>query len=194
MPGAKCLFLDRDGVIIYDVHLLQKEKDIQLMQGVAELIKAAIANSYKIIMVTNQTVVSRGLLSFDEAIALNKLVAEKVSSLVKGWDFDAIYLCPHHPNATIEEYRIDCECRKPKPGMLLKAAKEHCVDLTKSYFLGDRLSDVIAGNLANCKSILLKGDKTDSDLIESTLSVNVEMEEPDYSISSLSEAVRIIKK
>lgn len=194
MPSNKCLFLDRDGVIIEDVHLLQKEEDIKFIDGIGSLIKLARSLNYKIVMITNQTVVARNLLTFIEATRLNQKVIEKLKAEESECDFDAVYICPHHPSATNPEFRTDCDCRKPRPGMLLAAAKELDIDLSKSFFVGDRISDIVAGNLAKCKTILLEGKNSNKPIIQSNMEIKSGEDHPDFKFKNLHKIKEILKQ
>ena len=151
----KAVFLDRDGVIIKDVNLLTDSVDIQILNGVTDALKKLKKSGFKLIVVSNQTVVARGLATEEDVKKINSEIERRIVAL-GGPIFDGIYFCPHHPNATLSEYREKCECRKPRTGMLTQAAKEHNIDLTKSFMVGDRITDIIAGKNAGCKTILLK--------------------------------------
>ncbi len=189
----KCIFLDRDGVMIEDVHLLCRRDDISILSSLEKFLSWAKSEGYKIVVVTNQTVVSRGLLSYKEMNELNQFILDSVESLAGKKLFDGLYICPHHPEATLKDYRIDCECRKPKPGMLLKAAKELNLDLSKSFFIGDRLSDVIAGNLAGVRTILLEGKFSESTLIKSSLKIEEKDKLPWKRASSFVEIIKTLE-
>jgi len=149
MPS--CVFLDRDGVLIEDVHLLTDSRQIRLLPGVAQALDRLRRGNYLLVVVTNQTVVARGLASLEQVYQINAEIDRRL--LAAGAEVDAWYVCPHHPRATLAEHRIDCECRKPRPGMIRRAAAEHGIDLARSYMVGDRLSDVAAGAAAGCRTI-----------------------------------------
>ena len=94
-------------------------------------------------MISNQTVVSKGLLTYDEMLFLNNKIIQKIDKLLNKKVFDAIYLCPYHPNAQVKKYRRDSKYRKPKPGMLIKAKEKFNISFHKSFMIGDRVSDII---------------------------------------------------
>jgi D-glycero-D-manno-heptose 1,7-bisphosphate phosphatase len=147
------VFLDRDGVIVREGDGLG-ERALEILPGVAAAIGAVRAAGYLVIVVTNQPVVARGTMTEDE---VRETHARLGATLAEGGGaIDAFYFCPHHPSATLEAYRVACGCRKPRPGMLLTAAREWAIDLAASVMIGDRLSDVAAGQRAGCRTILVE--------------------------------------
>ena len=104
---------------------------------------------------------------------------------------DRIYYCPHHPNGDLQEYRKICECRKPKPGMLIRASEEYGIDLNRSYMIGDRISDIIAGHLAGCKTIQFLSGRHNDRQIESDLVLEKNIE-PDFTITDIYQIRNII--
>ena len=161
----KVIFLDRDGTINKYVGFLTDINDFELLKDSASAIKKINDSDYLCIVVTNQPVIARGEVTFDEL----KEIHNKMETLLgkEGAYLDAIYYCPHHPDSgfegEIKELKIECDCRKPKPGMLLKAAKDFNIDLTSSYMIGDSDNDVAAGRNAGCKCIKID---TDGSLLE----------------------------
>ncbi|MGN0531504.1 MAG: HAD-IIIA family hydrolase [Eubacterium sp.] len=151
----KAIFLDRDGTINKYVGFLRHPDDFVLVSNVEKAIKKINESEYLAIVITNQPVIARGEVSYDE---LNE-IHNKMETLLgnNGAYVDAIYYCPHHPDkgfdGEIPELKVDCECRKPKPGLLLKAARDFNIDLSKSYMIGDSETDVQAGKSAGCKAI-----------------------------------------
>ena len=152
------IFLDRDGVLVEDVDLLVDKTKIRILAGVATGLQSLKQTGYKLIVVSNQPVVARGLLDEPGVLALQEEV-NRCLTAAGGPNLDAFYFCPHHPNATLPAYRLDCDCRKPKPGLLLRAAREHGLDLSRSFMIGDRITDIIAGSRAGCRTILVKTGK-----------------------------------
>ena len=149
------VFLDRDGVLIEDVDLLTKTEQFRILPNVAEALTRLKRARFRLIVVSNQSVVARGLASEQQVQALNghlaQLLAEAGGPALDGW-----YFCPHHPKATQASYRMDCDCRKPGIGLMLSASREHGVDLSRSFMVGDRPSDVVAGRNAGCRTILVQ--------------------------------------
>lgn len=160
----KAVFLDRDGTINKYVGFLRNINDFELIDGVAEAIKKINASGYLAIVVTNQPVIARGEVTFQKLEEIHNKMETELG--LQGAYLDAIYYCPHHPHKGYEgevpELKIECDCRKPKPGMLLKAASEYNIDLSQSYMIGDDEIDIKAGLAAGCKSILVNGKEIGS--------------------------------
>lgn len=159
------IFLDRDGVINYEVDLLHRVEQMQLIPGAADAIRRINQMGYLAIVVTNQPVIARNLCSFEE---LEQIHMQMETLLGHEHAYvNAIYFCPHHPDGGYpeerKEYKIPCNCRKPAPGMLLQAAKDWNIDLKNSYMIGDSQRDVEAGNNAGVKqSILIPTNEADA--------------------------------
>lgn len=154
----KAIFLDRDGTLNKYVGFLRNIEQFDLIPGTEEAIRKINESGYLAIVVTNQPVIARGEVSLEELEEIhNKL--ETLLGL-KGAYVDAIYYCPHHPHKGYEgersEYKIECECRKPKPGMLLEAAEDFNIDLSQSWMVGDGENDIIAGIAAGCQTALVR--------------------------------------
>ena len=153
----KAVFLDRDGTINKYVGFLRNIDEFELIDGVADAIKKINAFGYLAIVITNQPVIARGEVSFEEL----EVIHNKMETLLgkEGAYLDAIYYCPHHPHKGYEgersELKFDCDCRKPKPGMLLKAANDFNIDLSQSWMIGDGEIDIKAGINAGCKNALI---------------------------------------
>ena len=159
----KAVFLDRDGTINKYIGFLRDLDDFELIDGVASAIKAINVSGYLAIVVTNQPVIARGEVSFEELQEIHN----KMETLLgeQGAYVDAIYYCPHHPHKGYEgerpELKIECDCRKPKPGMLLQAAKDFNIDLEHSWMIGDGENDIAAGKNAGCHTALIATDEHD---------------------------------
>lgn len=153
----KAVFLDRDGTINRYVGFLRDIEQFELLPGVAEAVKRINASGYLCIVVTNQPVIARG----EVTAAQLQEIHNKMETLLgaEGAYLDAIYYCPHHPHkgyeGEIEALKIDCACRKPKPGMLVKAATEFNIDLSDSWMIGDGENDIKAGKAAGCRTVLI---------------------------------------
>ena len=153
----KAVFLDRDGTINKYVGFLRNIDEFELIDGVADAIKKINVSGYLSIVVTNQPVIARGEVSFEEL----EVIHNKMETLLgnEGAYLDAIYFCPHHPHKGYEgerpELKFDCDCRKPKPGMLMNAAHDFNIDLSQSWMIGDGEIDIKAGQNAGCKTALI---------------------------------------
>jgi D-glycero-D-manno-heptose 1,7-bisphosphate phosphatase len=148
------IFLDRDGVIIDDVHHLSAPSQVQIIPGSAEAIAALNRAGWPVVVVTNQSGVARGLFTLDVLHAVHRRISEQL--LGKGARVEAYFFCPHHPAAEVAEYRLECSCRKPRPGMLVRAARELGLDLAGSWMIGDRDTDLQAGAAAGTRTILVR--------------------------------------
>lgn len=155
---ARALFLDRDGVLNEEVGYLHRPEDVRWVKGAFSLCRTAMELGYKLIVVTNQSGIARGMYSEADFHAL-------MEWMLTEWDrehvkVDGVYFCPYHPEG-LGEYRREHEDRKPGPGMLLRAAREHGLDLARSVMVGDRCSDVAAANSAGLRQVfLLRGTET----------------------------------
>lgn len=149
----KAVFLDRDGVINVDVNLLSSPDQLTLIEGAADAIRKINQAGYLAIVVTNQPVIARNLCSLEELDTIHQTLETLLGK--QGAYLNAIYYCPHHPDAGYpeerKEYKIPCTCRKPAPGMLLQAANDWNIDLNNSYMIGDSDRDVEAGQRAGVK-------------------------------------------
>lgn len=189
---SKAVFLDRDGVLIEDIHLLTRPEQVVIPSGVPGALKALGEAGFKLIVVSNQPVVARGLASEQDVHAVNA----HLESLLKSAGvppLDGIYICPHHPNATLPAYRVDCDCRKPGAGLFLRAAKELNLDLRASFAVGDRITDIIAGARAGCRTVLVQTGMHREKPIETSEPLNTAIQ-PDYTCADSAAAADWILK
>lgn len=184
------VFLDRDGVLVQDVDLLIRREDMRLLAGVPEALGLLKRAGYSLNVVSNQTVVARGMASEAEVSALNEHLQQMIEQ-AGGPRLDGWYFCPHHSKATVPAYRINCQCRKPQPGMLLRAARELDLNLSASFMVGDRITDIIAGSAAGCNTILVQTGKHLERPIETAEPLDMSIL-PDYVCADLSAAVQWI--
>ena len=153
----RAVFLDRDGTINKYVGFLRNIDDFELLPGAAEAIGRINASGYLAIVITNQPVIARGEVTTEQLEEIHN----KMETLLgqQGAYLDAIYYCPHHPHkgyaGEVAALKIDCTCRKPKPGLLLKAAEDFNIDLSQSWMVGDSENDVLAGQAAGCHTALI---------------------------------------
>ena len=179
------IFLDRDGTIIHQVELLHKVSEVKLYPGAAKAIGALNRLGYRVVIITNQPVIARGIIGPKEVDNIHAVLIDRLAK--KGAVIDAVYFCPHHPQANVKKYRMECKCRKPSPGMILQAAKELNIDLKKSFFVGDSTRDVVAANRAKVKMILVRTGHGGKDKWQFK-------GKTDAIVKNLGEAVKAIKK
>lgn len=153
----KAIFLDRDGTINKYVGYLRTPEQFELLEGAGEAIRKINLSGYLAIVVTNQPVIARGEVTVDGLQQIHNKMETMLGK--EGAYLDGVYYCPHHPDkgfaGEVEELKIVCECRKPKAGLLLKAAKDFNIDLSQSWMIGDSENDVLAGRNAGCKTALI---------------------------------------
>ena len=156
----KAVFLDKDGTIIPDIPYNVNPDLITLAKGVVEGLKLLQQQCFLFIVISNQAGVARGYFKVEDL----RPVEQKLNQLFnkEGLDIAHYYFCPHHPDGKIPEYAIACNCRKPKPGMIVQAVSELQIDVQSSWMIGDILNDVEAGNKAGCKTVLINnGNETE---------------------------------
>lgn len=146
MSGRIAAFLDRDGVINLDHGYVHRWKDFAWVPGAVEAMRRLQAAGHALVIVTNQSGVARGLYGEADVLALGERLREHLHG--EGIELDAIEYCPHLPAATVPTYAVDCECRKPAPGMILRAARRLGIDLERSVMVGDKRSDIEAAHRA----------------------------------------------
>lgn len=152
----RALFLDRDGIVNEEVGYLHRPEDVRWVEGIAPLCRTAQALGYKLILVTNQSGIARGLYSEAQFHRLMDWMRAELQR--EDVYLDGVYYCPYHPHHGVGEYKREHEDRKPGPGMLLRAAREHDLDLSRSILIGDRCSDITAANSAGLRqAFLLRG-------------------------------------
>ena len=186
----KAVFFDRDDTLIEDPGYINNPEQVKLLEGVPEALIQLKALGYKLIVVTNQSAVAHGIVT-EKVLGeihdrLKQLLADKNAFL------DRIYYCPYHPEGVVPKYSKESDLRKPKPGMLLKAADEMDIDLSKSWCVGNSNRDIEAGLRAGCKTILI--DLPPSRQKRISPSVSPAGATPDYKAVNIKEAVNIIKK
>lgn len=183
MKKRKAVFLDRDGTIVVHEHYLSSPDHLKLSPNASQGIRLFQEHGFLIIVITNQSGIARGF--FDEERLM--LIHTKLTGLLKdeGVIIDDWYYCPHHPEGNIERYTMDCDCRKPKPGMILDAARKHHIDLAQSLMIGDSESDMLAGKNAGCACVFIRNGCRNSASIPPTICM-------DYVVKDLLEAARLL--
>lgn len=148
------LFLDRDGVILVQKHVLARADEVEVIDGSAAGIRRANEAGVPVIVVTNQSGVARGYFDLAALAAVHHAMEKRLAK--QRATVDAIYFCPHHPEGKVRAFRRTCRCRKPAPGMLRRAAREHRLDLARSVIVGDRLTDLQAGAAVGAAGVLVR--------------------------------------
>jgi D-glycero-D-manno-heptose 1,7-bisphosphate phosphatase len=151
--NRRAVFLDKDGTLIEDVPYNVDPARIQLAAGAADGLPRLHAAGFRLIVVSNQSGVARGLFDEEALTAVRERLAELLAGL--GVPLGGFYYCPHHPEGSIPRYAVACGCRKPEPGLILDAARAHGIALADSWFVGDILDDVEAGRRAGCRTLLI---------------------------------------
>jgi D-glycero-D-manno-heptose 1,7-bisphosphate phosphatase len=181
----KAVFLDRDGTINKEVNYLSKPEDLEILPGVFEALKIFRDNGYKLIVISNQAGLAKGIFTHTDLESVNMELDRQL--LAQSIQLDGFYFCPHHPEGKVPELTTECKCRKPAPGLLLQAMLEHKVDPEKSYMIGDKLLDVAAGKQAGCKSGLVLTGYGREEVDRPSRQV-----EPDFIVENLVQAAKLI--
>ncbi|MBS3735283.1 MAG: HAD family hydrolase [Phycisphaerae bacterium] len=181
----KAVFLDRDNTILSDPGYLSDPNEVKLLPGAALALQSLSQAGYKLVVVTNQSGVARGLLTEQTLEQIHAEMRRQLSE--QQVHLDGIYYCPYHPEGTVEAYAEDSPLRKPRPGMLLKAAEELAIDLEHSWAIGDSPRDVEAGQRAGCRTVLIRSraDRHEGEPHEESV-------RPDHVVRNIVDAARLI--
>jgi D-glycero-D-manno-heptose 1,7-bisphosphate phosphatase len=183
--SSRAVFLDKDGTLVENVPYNVDPGQIRLTEGAVEGLKLLHSAGFKLIVVSNQSGVARGLFKESALVQVEDHLRQVLTDA--GVPLDGFYYCPHHPDGRIRDYTINCMCRKPRPGMLFTAAREHKINLASSWIIGDILDDIEAGRRADLNTILLDmGNETEWTLTP--------YRRPHYTAKNLLEAAQIIDK
>jgi D-glycero-D-manno-heptose 1,7-bisphosphate phosphatase len=150
---SRALFLDRDGTLVHPVHYPSRPEELRLYANLGPALRELQEMGFLLVVITNQSGVARGYFAESDLQCMHAFLRAEL--LTMGVRLSGIYHCPHHPAGIVPELTMDCECRKPRPGLLLQAAADLHIDLANSWFVGDILDDVEAGNLAGCRTVLV---------------------------------------
>lgn len=186
------VFLDRDGVLVEDADLLTRPEQLRLLPGVPGALNELSRGGFALVVVTNQPVVARGLATVTQVEEVNRRLEELIRQ-AGGPALDGLYFCPHHPRATLPEWRADCKCRKPRPGLLLWAARDLDLNLKACFMVGDRITDIIAGARAGCLTALVQTGKHLDKSIETSEPLDTSIR-PDHLCADLAAAAQWILK
>jgi D,D-heptose 1,7-bisphosphate phosphatase len=180
----RAVFLDKDGTLVEDVPYNVKPELIRLAPGAEEALRKLHHAGYLLVIITNQAGVARGFFSEHELASLEQTFREIFQNQI-GVPLAGFYYCPHHPQGTIRAYALECDCRKPAPGLLLHAARDLEIDLSRSWMIGDILNDVEAGKSAGCSTMLVdNGNETEWVLTEAR--------RPEFIVNNLIDAADFI--
>lgn len=159
--SGRAVFLDRDGTVVVERGYITRPEDIALERGSAEGIRLLREQGWKIFVASNQACVAKGLITEDELGRINFRMVALLAA--EGAAVDGIYCCPHHPEGTVPAYAVECNCRKPHPGLLEQAAREHGLDLSRCVVVGDTRRDLETGRAVGATTVLVrtgKGERT----------------------------------
>lgn len=160
--ARRAVLLDRDGTLTVEGEWLTRAQDLVLVPGAARALARLSAHGFLLVLVTNQSAVARGLITLDELRVIHDELQARL--LAEGARLDAIYCCPHHPTEGRGPWRVECECRKPRPGLVRQAQRELGLDLARSYMVGDAARDLEAGRAAGVPGILVATGKGASEI------------------------------
>ena len=182
---SKAIFIDRDGTLIKNIPYNANPELITLEYYAVEMLEILKEKNFLLIIISNQSGIAKGYFSEEDLYKMHKALRRKL--LFYNVQLDAIYYCPHLPHARRKEYAKECDCRKPKPGLIYKAAKDFNINLSESWMIGDILNDIEAGNTAGCKTVLINnGNETEWIINEQRV--------PCCSVEDLRQATEIILK
>lgn len=154
LQKSKACFLDRDGVLIEEGNYLSSPSGVVIFSETIQALKILRENGFKVIVITNQGGVAKG---YYKEKSISEVHKEIDCQLIKfGLKVDKYYYCPHHPEGTVKKYSITCKCRKPSPGLIFDAVKDFDIDISKSFLIGDKISDIEAAQKAGCEGILVR--------------------------------------
>ena len=155
LAPKKAIFFDRDGTLNVEVGYLYEFEKFKWIDGAIEAVKYCNDNGYLAIVVTNQSGIARSYYTEADVKELHRRMNEELSK--HGAHIDDFFYCPHHPEGVVDKYSIDCECRKPKPGLIEEACRKYDIDKSKSLMIGDKPRDVECGENAGVRSVLFTG-------------------------------------
>lgn len=179
------VFLDRDGVVNEDTGFANAKEPAPLIAGSAAAIRALNKRGIPVIVVSNQSGIARGFHTEEDTKSFNDSLARNLQA--EGASIDGWYFCPHHIEGSVKEYTLECDCRKPKPGLLVRAGKEHGINLSRAVMIGDKQSDIRVGHEIGARTVLVltgQGEKSKAAWKENY--------EPTFIARDLREAVELI--
>jgi D-glycero-D-manno-heptose 1,7-bisphosphate phosphatase len=150
---ARAIFLDRDGTLVQPRHYPTRPEELVLADGIVPELRAFQVAGWRLVVITNQSGVARGFMTEQDLARMHDALRQNLGA--ESVNLDGIYYCPHHPEGVVEPFAIECDCRKPQPGLLLRAAADLGITLERSWFVGDILDDIEAGSRAGCRTALV---------------------------------------
>lgn len=178
MSMKPAVFLDRDGVLTVENSYVCSAEELEIFPYVRECIQQIHKRGFYAIVITNQSGIARGMFTEEELHRMNRMLVQETG-------VDAVYYCPHHPQGIVEKYKVICDCRKPKTGLLERACKDYQIDLDHSYMVGDRAGDILAGMEMGIKTVLLESGYGLENLEQDV--------KPDYCLEDLRQFVELLK-
>jgi D-glycero-D-manno-heptose 1,7-bisphosphate phosphatase len=180
----RALFLDRDGTLIHPFHYPTRPEQMLLYEGLGPALQRLQDMGFLLILITNQSGLARGYFTRADLERMHDALCHKLAQL--GVRLDDIYYCPHHPDGVVAELARECECRKPRPGLLLQAARKLSIDLSQSWCVGDILDDIEAGRRAGCRTVLVD--------LSTEQPPRLALRQPDFIARDTCHALRIIQE
>jgi D-glycero-D-manno-heptose 1,7-bisphosphate phosphatase len=180
----KAIFIDKDGTLVPDIPYNVDPAQITLAPGAGMALCQLKAKGYLLVVISNQSGIARGMFAVSALLAINNRLNALLASYAVA--LDGFYYCPHHPEGTVSRYAVECDCRKPKPGLLLNAARDLKIDLPRSWMVGDIWADTEAGNRAGCRTVLIEKPY---DLQRQF----IDQSRPTFQVTNWDEAVEIIQ-
>ncbi|GFI15300.1 D-glycero-beta-D-manno-heptose-1,7-bisphosphate 7-phosphatase [Lachnospiraceae bacterium] len=171
------VFLDRDGVLTEEKSYIASKKDFSIFPYAAECVRMIHEKGYYAIVITNQSGIARGIFTEDALLEMNDFLIQQTKA-------DAVYYCPHHPKGILEKYKKNCQCRKPGTGMFKMACERFPIDMQNSYMVGDRATDILAGQNMGIKTVLLESGYGTAGLEQNVT--------PDYRLKDLRDVIEIL--
>ncbi|RLF74339.1 MAG: HAD family hydrolase [Thermoplasmata archaeon] len=188
--ARRAVFLDRDGVLAEEVGHLHRVEDLKVIEGAPEALRILKELGYVLIIVTNQGGIAKGMYGEEDFWNVTEELQRRL-----GVRFDGVYFCPHHPEGSIEHLRMECRCRKPSPGMILKACEKHKLDLGKSWLIGDHVKDIQAARRAGVWRTILVMTGYGKDMLRRYVEgeVSLTSETPHYFAQDILFAAKFIR-
>ncbi len=181
--ASRAIFLDRDGTLVWPREYPSTPQQLVLYEGVGPELRVLQRHGFRLVVVTNQSGVAHGYFTAEALAQMHHHLARELARF--DVHLDGIYFCPHHPEGVIPEFRRHCDCRKPQPGMLLAAAADLALDLSRSWMIGDILGDIEAGKRAGCRTVLID--------LGTERAPSSSLRRPDFVVTNTVEASRLIR-